>query len=417
MNQRASTQTPDLDWLIIGGGIHGTHVAVRLLGEAGVDRSRLAVVDPAPHLLARWERCTANTGMTHLRSPGVHHLDVHPFSLFGYTGLDRFQREASPDFAAPYNRPSLALFTRHCAAVLEEHGLAALHRQDAAVSVAPGPDSVAVTLASGAVVVARQVVLALGAGDQPAWPASARVLQAAGAPVEHIFEPGFALEPTDWPDRVVVLGGGITGAQAALRFVEAGRSVCLVSRRPLEEHQFDSDPGWIGPKFMRAYGQIEDLGNRRTVITRARHRGSVPPSVHAAVVKAQEAGGLRLLHGEPALSWDGAALQLTVGAQSATADALLLATGFLPQRPGGHLVDALAEDHQLPCAHCGYPVVDAHLRWHPRVFVTGPLAELELGPVSRNIIGARHAAARILAAPGAVPEPAGGVLASEVADA
>lgn len=55
----------------------------------------------------------------------------------------------------------------------------------------------------------------------------------------------------------------------------------------------------------------------------------------------------------------------------------------------------------LPCAACGYPLVDRALRWHGSadgpspLFVTGPLAELEVGPVSRNIQGARLAARRI----------------------
>ena len=76
---------------------------------------------------------------------------------------------------------------------------------------------------------------------------------------------------------------------------------------------------------------------------------------------------------------------------------MLLATGFEPQRPGGALVDRLAEEHRLPCAACGYPEVDTALRWHPRLFVAGPLAELELGPVARNIAGARRAGERLVA--------------------
>ncbi|MCH2107642.1 MAG: hypothetical protein MK291_13495, partial [Planctomycetes bacterium] len=35
-------------------------------------------------------------------------------------------------------------------------------------------------------------------------------------------------------------------------------------------------------------------------------------------------------------------------------------------------------------------------RWHPRVFVSGALAELELGPTARNIAGARRSADRIV---------------------
>jgi len=50
----------------------------------------------------------------------------------------------------------------------------------------------------------------------------------------------------------------------------------------------------------------------------------------------------------------------------------------------------------LRCGACGYPIVDSLLRWHPQIHVSGPLAELEIGPVSRNIVGARLAALRLL---------------------
>jgi hypothetical protein len=39
--------------------------------------------------------------------------------------------------------------------------------------------------------------------------------------------------------------------------------------------------------------------------------------------------------------------------------------------------------------------VDQSLRWHPGIYVTGALAELEIGPTAMNIIGARLAAERI----------------------
>ena len=61
---------------------------------------------------------------------------------------------------------------------------------------------------------------------------------------------------------------------------------------------------------------------------------------------------------------------------------------------GGAMLDEFIHDHGLPAAPCGYPIVDRCLRWHPRLFVTGALAELEIGPVARNIIGARLAGDR-----------------------
>ena len=78
-------------------------------------------------------------------------------------------------------------------------------------------------------------------------------------------------------------------------------------------------------------------------------------------------------------------------------DGILLATGFHPRRPGGGLLDGTIGRLGLECAACGYPVVDSSLRWGPGLYVTGPLAELEIGPVARNILGARLAGERLAA--------------------
>jgi len=84
-------------------------------------------------------------------------------------------------------------------------------------------------------------------------------------------------------------------------------------------------------------------------------------------------------------------------------DLVLLATGLDHRRPGGSMVDELVEKASLEFAECGYPVVDHYLRWHPNIYVSGPLAELEIGPVARNIAGARRSADRILGALRGVP--------------
>ena len=93
-NQNSSMS---FEWLIIGGGIHGVHIAARLLGEANVAPERLCIVDPGARLLERWQSCTQRTGMTHLRSPAVHHLDLEPWSLRRYAGKTK-QRELISSF-------------------------------------------------------------------------------------------------------------------------------------------------------------------------------------------------------------------------------------------------------------------------------------------------------------------------------
>ncbi len=385
-----------LDWLVIGGGIHGVHIAARLIGEAGVAPQRLRIVDPGDKLLARWNACTVTVGMTHLRSPSVHNIDLSPFSL---------QRFADPGsrtaglFSPPYDRPALSLFNTHCARVMETFGLADLHIRDRAESCSVDRDGVAVQLSGGQEITGRKLVLAIGASEQPEWPDWA---PRSDLRVHHLFEPGF----DGWPsstETVVVVGGGISAAQAALRLTEEGHQVQLVSRHALREHQFDSDPGWLGPKFMAGFDREGDYNRRRKLITEARHIGSVPPEVRDALSQAIARDQLLLHEGEVeelVARREGLVLRLTTQGE-VEAERALLATGFASHRPGGSMIDELIASASLPRARCGYPVVDSALRWHPRVHVSGPLAELELGPASRNIAGARRAGDRLVVAAGA----------------
>lgn len=381
----------DLDWLIIGGGIHGVHVAARLLGEAGVAPERLGLVDPGERLLARWRASTAMTGMTHLRSPSVHNIGLDAGALRRFAGKGRSRGAGL--FAGPYDRPALTLFNDHCDHVVDTFGLDGLHLRDRAIACSVDTGAVGVQLAGGREVGAQNLVLAIGASEQPEWPDWA---PRGDRRVRHVFAPGAHA----WPSRsqaVAVVGGGISGAQVALRLLAEGHQVHLVSRHALRVHQFDSDPGWLGPMYMAGFGRIRDLRQRRLRIAAARHKGSVPPDVQRALRRAI-AGELRWHEGEVEglePRSEGLELRLSTGA-ALEVQGVLLATGFSGQRPGGAMIDALIATASLPCAACGYPVVDSALRWHPRVYVTGPLAELELGPAARNIAGARRAGDRLV---------------------
>lgn len=383
-----------LEWLIVGGGIHGVHVAARLIGEGGVEPDRVRLIDPATTLLARWRACTSTTGMTHLRSPSVHHLDLDPWSLQRFAGKRKTRKPGL--FAPPYDRPALDLFDAHCDKVIERFGLAELHIQDRVIGAEVDCDHVTIQTASGETYTAQRVVLALGASDQPLWPDWA---PPDDPRVHHIFATDFDGWPADSPERVAVIGGGISAGQVALRLLDAGHEVHLIARHALRQHQFDSDPGWLGPKSMRRFDKETNPDRRREMIGEARHRGSVPPEVRRALRQAFESGRVTWHEAEvqaAETSPDG--LNLTLSSDDALeVDRVLLATGFRAERPGGALIDGLIASAALPCAQCGYPIVDTALRWHPRVHVTGPLAELELGPVSRNIAGARRAGDRLLA--------------------
>lgn len=129
-------------------------------------------------------------------------------------------------------------------------------------------------------------------------------------------------------------------------------------------------------------------------------RACVPPDVHRPLRRALEADEMTWTKQEvESLETEGDQIRLRFATNEVlNVDRVLLATGFGGARPGGAWVDEMIEAESLPCAECGYPVVDAELRWHSGLFVSGPLAELEIGPVSRNIAGARRAGDRIVAA-------------------
>lgn len=383
-----------LDWVVIGGGVHGVHLAIRLISEARVKPENLRIVDPAKNLLDRWNSCTKITGMTHLRSPSVHNLATEPMSLSVLA--DSLDVQKSVLFAPPYDRPHLNFFNEHCSRLIQRYSLDDLHIQAKAIECKVDCDGAYVMTCTGEKMSTKNVILAIGAGDRPMWPKWAKNFDKL---VHHIFDSEF----DGWPkgrETVAVVGGGISAGQVALRLQDEGNIVHLISRHEMREHQFDSDPGWLGPKYMTGFLKEKDVNKRRKIIGKARHRGSVPPDVHNSILQAidneefslhrEGISDLRIVNEMCEIEF--------IGGGKIKVDRVLLATGFEKDRPGGDLIDNLIKSASLPCAECGYPIVDEDLCWHPRIYVSGPLAELEIGPSSRNISGARSAAKRIIKA-------------------
>ena len=152
-------------------------------------------------------------------------------------------------------------------------------------------------------------------------------------------------------------------------------------------------------KNSSGFSRLSDPGERRARILEARHRGSISADVHSELRRGLKAETIVHIEGaevESAALKDGRT-RLDLGDRSLEVDRVLLATGFPSHRPGGEWLDQAIAAHDLPCSECGYPLVDRGLRWHPRVLVTGSLAELEIGPVSRNLSGAQRAGERIAA--------------------
>ncbi len=103
---------------IIGGGIHGMSIAIRLLREVPTAANRLAIIDRHPLPLTQWRRKTERQGMTFLRSPAVHHITPNPLGIVEYA--ERHNR--TDEFAPPYEQPSTQLFWDFCTDTLSSVG-------------------------------------------------------------------------------------------------------------------------------------------------------------------------------------------------------------------------------------------------------------------------------------------------------
>ena len=178
-----TTTIRTIPWLIVGGGIHGVHVAARLRqqqqqqqqqqttthGEEDHPNEEVClIIDAQPELLSTWKTRTAATGMDYLRSSAGYHLDIQEQSLRAHyysaaapaaapntnrnlskkrkrkqnktrnnnSSSSSRQNPKTPVFANDYERPTLAVFNTHCAAVIAKYQLQALHVRGTVTAIA-----------------------------------------------------------------------------------------------------------------------------------------------------------------------------------------------------------------------------------------------------------------------------------------
>mmetsp|Transcript_3075 Transcript_3075/g.4552 ORF Transcript_3075/g.4552 Transcript_3075/m.4552 type:complete len:487 (-) Transcript_3075:280-1740(-) len=435
-----------LNWLIVGGGPHGVHIATRLLDEVRV--SNLQIVDDGPQLLHKWKSRTAATGMSYLRSSASFHLDVREDGLKrfseqrGVRSGSRKSKKSNLDpnlFASDYQRPKLDFFNEHCDHVIAKNNLDDCHVQGIVTDIIPKEDYVEVDIRrpNGEIVTscAENIVLALGS-DGPSYPDWATEDMITTGRVRHIFdESNGGVTSSDEKDccSIAIVGGGISAAHFALKLEREastadnglGRksTIHMICRHELREKQFDTHQDWMMdsfaakrskagggqgiPKCQRHFSTLNSLIERRNVINRERQAGTISPSV----IRGE--GGLRYALEEERIHWHKGDIQSVVEDNSSSSggrlsistfagedivvDQIVLATGFGKRPPCANLINSIAERNGLEL-YAGYPAPDESLRWHKMIFVAGALAELELGPSSRNIAGARLASERIIAA-------------------
>ncbi|WNF35016.1 FAD-dependent oxidoreductase [Bacillaceae bacterium IKA-2] len=381
------------EWLIIGGGIQGCTMASYLRKGLSVQADEMVIIDPKDKPLDNWRKFTKNLEMAYLRSPSIHHLDPSSFSLEKFAKKHRDKDFVQ--FYAPYDRPNIHLFNDHCEAIFSKIEIEKSWVQGNVIGLMKTAKGWVVNLENGEELKAKNVVIAIGLSEQLNWPDWAKFAKENGANIDHVFD---EKDPLNVSNSVVIIGGGISGAHAAIKWSKIlPNKVTLITRHPLTIHQFDSDPGWLGPKYMSKFSKIQCFEERRKEIKAARFPGSLPSEIKRKLEKLEKTGKINILIDEviEANNDKQFLLQLKSGTQLIV-DQVLIATGFEQKPPGMDWLGKLIQTYCLPCATCGYPTPKPSLEWKEGLYLLGALAELQLGPVARNISGARRGAERII---------------------
>ena len=391
----------DFEYAVIGGGIHGTHIANKIVNDLDLDTSELAVFDPNGYGEV-FDKRTSESGTDYLRSPEVHHVGENPFNLKAYAeGRDR-DEELVSDGSNPL-RPSTELFMDHLDYVVESNNLedsliedyVTDLREDDALIVETEEDTYA----------AENAVLAIGNG-RPNYPDFTEEVPESG-PVSHVFDSGFSSEDAqNYDGETVVVGGSITAGQLSgllSRKCEGG--VTMMSRSPIELELVEAEPEWINWNYIEDELLDLETEERHQRIQEERYDGTMPEYVWNDLKDCLDEENLRIWHDEVSeLEYDGETLDLETGKGREIDDAqVVLATGFEPiyEHP---FVEDTAENMDLALTeNIGMPVLnDDNLRWkhengeESRLQVSGKLAEGTVGPFAGNIAGARRAAETIV---------------------
>ncbi|ELZ88996.1 hypothetical protein C453_00770 [Haloferax elongans ATCC BAA-1513] len=393
---------PSYDYVIVGGGVHGTHLALRLLTKTDLTHEDIALLEPGGELLGAFRRQCRQCGMEALRSPFVHHVGVDPFSLRDFARArgrmgELLHSETGGD------RPTVDLFFDHADWVIERHDLDSLIEPIAATGVQKERDTLVVQTTNRPLRTDR-CVLAVGHGGaytRPEWATDLPV----DAPVTHVWDDEFDPEAVG-DEAVGIVGGGITAAQLATSLGRPEREVTVLTRSPLRVNQLEADSHWMhpsGPESLDSYSPGSK--ERYDAIREARYDGTIPPYLIRRFRQCIDRDPVEVCQTEiDEATWTGG--PIVANCTDGTAwcfDRIILATGF--EDPYGNpLFRSVADSLALETGYRGMPVLDEEsLAWRrstgdfSRVHVTGVAAESILGPFARNIIGARRAGERLVA--------------------
>lgn len=395
---------------IIGGGIHGMSIAIRLLREVPTAANRLAIIDRHPLPLTQWRRKTERQGMTFLRSPAVHHITPNPLGIVEYA--ERHNR--TDEFAPPYVQPSTQLFWDFCTDTLSSVGPgfpcppkhSIYHQFDVAKlrwdkGAGKFPFRLISTNNDG--FRSSCVILAIGADDCAYIPPKFTQWQRK-YPKAILHASQFTVGSKDKKNsdgKIVIVGGGLTAGTLAKSLSERGYNVVLIARKDLKTEQFDFPPIWLGPKALAEFANETDFRQRYDIIQQNRGEGSITPDIMETLMNASNIDLYpktcirNIVSTEESALAQGLQIETT---RSTITDVshVILATGYqFDLRRYGFLKELISK-YQIPLVQ-GLPCLDGDLQLYPiqNLFGSGTIAQLQIGPASGNIAGANLAYERL----------------------
>lgn len=375
---------------IIGGGIHGISIALRLLRDIPQAAKHIVILDKHPEPLTEWRNKTDRQGMTFLRSPAVHHITPDSLGIVDFAK----QHDRTDALAPPYSQPSTALFWDYCMEVVKEIQAYPIYHQFNVSKLRwdKGTGRFPFRIISDKNEGFRSscVILAIGSEDCAYVPEAYRDWQRR-YPHRIVHSSRFSVndyQRLEKTGKTVIVGGGLTAGTLARSLSERGHNVVLVARKELKTEQFDFPPIWLGPKALTEFAGEPDFQRRYQIIQENRGEGSITPDVMESL---ENSDNIKILP-------ETLIRNITVNKNlivETTRDVIpnvsqiILATGYRFDLRGYGFLEALITQHPIPLV-CGLPVLDTDLEFHPikNLFGSGTVAQLQIGPASGNIAGA-----------------------------
>lgn len=384
---------------IIGGGIHGCSIALRLLRDLPSAAQHIAIIDRHAFPLIQWRDKTERQGMMFLRSPAVHHISTDPLGIVEYAERHDRKNELIP----PYSQPSTELFWDYCNdALFDIRNHPIFYQFDVAkLRWDKGTGKYPFRLISTDNVGFRSscIVFAIGSDDSPYIPPEFidwnykypdKVIHASQ------FSVDCKLDVSDG-ENLVIVGGGLTAGTLAKSLSERGNQVILIARNALKTEQFDFSPIWLGPKALSEFTNEPDFQRRYQIIQENRGEGSITPKIMESLKNATNVDIYSETLVQNVLQIDSDNLQVeTTRGLIQNISRIILATGYRFNLRRYGFMRTLLKQYPIDLI-CGLPKLDSELQFYPieNLFGTGTVAQLQIGPASGNIAGANLAYERL----------------------